>query len=45
MLDKLSAEQVEIAFPYIDTDFWKRKFHDYVADTEWVKHILTEAKL
>ena len=45
MLHKLSPEQVEIAFPYIDTDFWKRKFHDYVADTEWVKHILSEAKL
>jgi len=45
MLDKLSAEQIEIAFPYIDPDFWKRKFHDYVADTEWVKHILSEAKL
>tara|TARA_R100000008_G_C3573983_1_gene163993 strand:+ start:972 stop:1703 length:732 start_codon:yes stop_codon:yes gene_type:complete len=45
MLDKLSPEQIEIAFPYIDTDFWKRKFVNYVADTEWVKHILKEAKL
>jgi len=45
MLDKLNPEQIEIAFPYIEPDFWKRKFHDYVADTEWVKHILSEAKL
>lgn len=45
MLDKLSPEQIEIAFPYIDTDFWKRKFVNYVADTEWVKHILKEAGL
>ncbi len=44
-LDKLSPEQIEIVFPYIDTDFWKRKFVDYIADTEWVKHILSEAHL
>ena len=45
MMDKLSAEQIEIIYPYIDPDFWKRKFHDYQADTEWVKHILKEAGL
>jgi len=44
-LDKLSSEQVEMIFPYIDPDFWKRKFVDYFADTEWVKHILKEAEL
>jgi hypothetical protein len=44
-LDKLSSEQVEMIFPYIDPDFWKRKFVDYFADTEWVKHILKEAGL
>jgi hypothetical protein len=45
VLDKLSTEQIEIVFPYIDPDFWKRKFVDYYADTEWVKHILKEAGL
>tara|TARA_R110000796_G_scaffold60163_1_gene138819 strand:+ start:410 stop:1141 length:732 start_codon:yes stop_codon:yes gene_type:complete len=45
MLDKLNGEQIEMVFPYIDPDFWKRKFADYFADTEWVKHILTEATL
>jgi len=44
-LDKLNAEQVEMIFPYIDPDFWKRKFVDYFSDTEWVKHILKEAGL
>jgi hypothetical protein len=44
-LDKLSTEQIEMIFPYIDPDFWKRKFVDYFADTEWVKHILKEAGL
>jgi len=45
LLNKLNSEQIDMVFPYIDPDFWKRKFMDYFADTEWVKHILTEAKL
>ncbi len=45
MLDRLNAEQIEIVFPYIDPDYWKRKFHNYYDDTEWVKGILKEAKL
>ena len=44
-LNKLNTEQIEMIFPYIDPDFWKRKFMDYFADTEWVKHILKEAGL
>ena len=44
-LDKLNTEQIEMVFPYVDPDFWKRKFSDYFADTEWVKHILREAGL
>ena len=44
-MDKLNAEQIEIIYPSIEPDFWKRKFHDYQADTEWVKHILKEAGL
>lgn len=44
-LDKLNEEQIEMVFPYIDPDFWKRKFVDYYADTEWVKHILKQAGL
>jgi hypothetical protein len=30
-------------WPYIDTDFWQRKFKDYPADHEYAKMILTEA--
>jgi hypothetical protein len=44
-MDKLNAEQIEIIYPSIEPDFWKRKFVDYLADTEWVKHILKEAGL
>ena len=43
LLDKLTVEQIEIIYPYIDPDYWKRKFVDYFADTEWVKHMMKEA--
>ena len=45
MLDKLNPEQVELVFSYIDPSFWKRKFVDYYADTEWAKQVLIEAGL
>jgi hypothetical protein len=44
-LSSLGEEQVAIILPWIDPDFWQRKFTDYVADTEWVKMILKEAGL
>lgn len=44
-LEGLDDGQVQIIMPYIDPDFWQRKFTDYLADTEWVKHILKEAGL
>lgn len=44
-LDNLSIEQVEIVMPWIEPDFWQHKFRDYMADTEWVKDILSKAGL
>lgn len=44
-LDTLNEEQITIILPWIDPDFWQRKFKDYVADTEWVKDILSQAGL
>jgi hypothetical protein len=44
-LERLSEEQIGIVLPWIDPEYWQRKFKDYVADTEWVKSILKEAKL
>ena len=44
-LDTLNDEQIAIVLPWIDPDYWQRKFSDYVADTEWVKMILKEAGL
>jgi hypothetical protein len=44
-LSNLSEEQVPLVMPYIDPDFWNRKFTDYMADVEWCKHVLKEAGL
>lgn len=44
-LESLSEEQVNIVLPFIDPDYWQRKFKDYLADTEWCKDILSKAGL
>lgn len=44
-LERLNEEQIAIIIPWIDPEFWQRKFQDYVADTEWTKMILKEAGL
>jgi len=42
-LSELNAEQVAMIWPYIDTDAWNKKFHDYPADQEYAKDILKKA--
>ena len=44
-LETLNEEQIGMIMPYIDPDFWQRRFSDYVADTEWIKDILAKAGL
>jgi hypothetical protein len=44
-LETLNEEQIAIIMPWIDPEYWQRKFTDYMADTEWVKMILKEASL
>jgi hypothetical protein len=44
-LDALNDDQIGLILPWIDPEYWQRKFQDYVADTEWVKSILKEAGL
>lgn len=44
-LANLSEEHLVLVMPWIDPDFWNRKFSDYIADMEWCKHILKEAGL
>jgi len=42
-LSDISAEQVQMIWPYIDSDKWHKKFTDYPADQEWVRDILQKA--
>ena len=42
-LSDLDATQIAMVWPYIDADFWQRKFKDYPADQEYAKEILTKA--
>ena len=44
-LDALNDDQIGLILPWIDPEYWQRKFKDYVADTEWVKAILKDAGL
>lgn len=44
-LEGLDSGQIDMIMPYIDPDYWQRRFHDYMADTEWAKHVLQEAGL
>ena len=44
-LDGLDAGQTQIVLPWLDPEFWQKKFMDYLADTEWVKDILNKAGL
>jgi hypothetical protein len=44
-LDELPSDRLAMIMPWIDPEFWQKKFSDYMADTEWAKHVLTEAGL
>jgi len=44
-LTTLNNEQVTLIYKWIDPDFWARKFKDHVADTEFIKTVLLEAKV
>ena len=39
-LSELTTEQLAIVWPYIDSDFWIKKFQDYPSDQEYIKDIL-----
>jgi hypothetical protein len=42
-LEELDTTQIAMVWTYIDTEFWHKKFNDYVADREYVKEMLTKA--
>ena len=44
-LSTLGDDQISVILPWIDPDYWNRKFIDYMGDVEWTKHLLAEAGL
>jgi hypothetical protein len=42
-LRELDSTQIEMIWPYIDSECWMKKFADYVADQEYVKEMLQKA--
>ena len=42
-LSELTSEQIAMIWPYVDSDFWMKKFQDYPADQEYAKDILKKA--
>ena len=42
-LSELDGTQISMIWPYIDSEFWIKKFADYVADQEYVKDMLQKA--
>jgi len=42
-LGRLSSEQIAMIWPYVDADFWQRKFRDYPTDVDDIKDILKQA--
>jgi hypothetical protein len=44
-LSSLTEEPVSLIMPWIDPDYWQKKFNDNSEDVRWVKNILNEAGL
>jgi hypothetical protein len=42
-LEELTPEQIAMVWPYVDADFWQKKFQNYPADQEYAKDILQKA--
>jgi hypothetical protein len=39
----MNTEQIQIVWPWIDSDFWQKKFRDYPADQAFAEEILKQA--
>jgi hypothetical protein len=43
LLSRLSSEQINMVWSYVDADYWQQKFKDYTTDVEYLKDILKQA--
>lgn len=44
-LERLDEHQLTMIMPYIDPDFWQKKFADHPEDAAWTKDVLKQAGL
>ena len=42
-LENMNTDQMHIVWPWIDSDFWQKKFQDYPADQAYAEEILKQA--
>jgi len=42
-LNNMNTDQIQIVWPWIDSDFWQKKFRDYPADQAYAEEILRQA--
>ena len=42
-LENMNTDQMHIVWPWIDSDFWQKKFRDYPADQAYAEEILRQA--
>jgi hypothetical protein len=42
-LAEMNGDQTKIVWPWIDPDFWQKKFRDYPADQAYCEGILKQA--
>lgn len=42
-LENMNTDQMHIVWPWIDPDFWQKKFRDYPADQAYAEEILRQA--
>ena len=42
-LENMNTDQMHIVWPWIETDFWQKKFQDYPADQAYAEEILKQA--
>ena len=45
MLQRMNDEQLEIVGPFVDPQFWIKRFNTLPADLELVKDLIREAKI
>jgi len=42
LLQRLGPEQISIVWPWVDTDFWERRFRDHPTDAAYSREMLTK---